>query len=62
MTVIIKEVRAKDGYLLDDTPRQATIKSNEVTTVEFLNQPLGGLRIVKLDSVTKKLWKVFGSR
>ena len=54
MTVIIKEVRAKDGYLLDDTPRQATIKSNEVTTVEFLNQPLGGLRIVKLDSVTKK--------
>ena len=54
MTVIIKEVRTKDGYLLDDTPRQATIKSNEVTTVEFLNQPLGGLRIVKLDSVTRK--------
>ena len=54
MTVIITEVRAKDGYLLDDTPKQATIKSNEVTTVEFLNQPLGGLRIVKLDSVTKK--------
>ena len=54
MTVIIKEVRAKDGYLLDDTPRQATIKSNEVTTVEFLNQPLRGLRIVKLDSVTRK--------
>lgn len=54
MTVIIKEVRAKDGYLLDDTPKQATIKSNEVTTVEFLNQPLGGLRIVKLDSVTKQ--------
>lgn len=54
MTVIITEVRAKDGYLLDDTPKQATIKSNEVTTVEFLNQPLGGLRIVKLDSVTRK--------
>lgn len=54
MTVIITEVRAKDGYLLDDTPKQATIKSNEVTTVEFLNQPLGGLRIVKLDSATRK--------
>jgi len=54
LTVIITEIRAKDGYLLDDTPKQATIKSNEVTTVEFLNQPLGGLRIVKLDSVTKK--------
>ena len=54
MTVIVKEVKAKDGYLLDDTPKQATIKSNEVTTLEFLNQPLGGLRIVKLDSVTHK--------
>ena len=54
MTVIVTEVRAKDGYLLDDTPKQATIKSNEVTTVEFLNQPLGDLRIVKLDEVTKK--------
>ena len=54
MTVIVKEVRAKAGYILDDTPKQATIKTNEVTTVEFLNQPLGGLRIIKLDSVTKK--------
>lgn len=53
-TVIITEVRAKDGYLLDDTPKQAVIKSNQVTTVEALNQPLGGLRIVKLDSVTHK--------
>ena len=25
-----------------------------MTTLEFLNQPLGGLRIVKLDSVTHK--------
>ena len=53
-TVIITEVKAKDGYLLDDTPKQAVIKSNQVTTVEVLNQPLGGLRIVKLDSVTHK--------
>lgn len=53
-TVIITEVRAKDGYLLDNTPKQAVIKSNQVTTVEVLNQPLGGLRIVKLDSVTHK--------
>jgi len=53
-TVIITEVRAKDGYLLDDTPKQAVIKSNQVTTVEVLNQPLGGLRILKLDSVTRQ--------
>lgn len=53
-TVIITETKAKDGYLLDDTPKQTVIKSNQVTTVEVLNQPLGGLRIVKLDSVTRE--------
>ena len=53
-TLIIKEARAKDGYILDDTPQTVKVKSNEVTTLEFRNQPLGGLRIVKLDSVTKK--------
>ena len=53
-TLIIKETRAKDGYILDDTPQTVKVKSNEVTTLEFRNQPLGGLRIVKLDSVTKK--------
>lgn len=54
MTVIAKEVRAKDGYLLDDTPQTVKVKSNEMITLEFRNQPLGGLRIIKLDSVTKK--------
>lgn len=53
-TLIIKETRAKDGYLLDDTPQTVKVKSNEVVTVEFRNQPLGGLRIVKLDSITHK--------
>jgi len=53
-TLIIKETRAKDGYLLDDTPQTVKVKSNEMITLEFRNQPLGGLRIIKLDSVTKK--------
>ena len=53
-TLIIKEMRAKAGYLLDDTPQTVKVKSNEMITLEFRNQPLGGLRIVKLDSVTKK--------
>ena len=53
-TLIIKETRAKDGYLLDDTPQTVKVKSNEIITLEFRNQPLGGLRIIKLDSVTKK--------
>ena len=53
-TLIIKESRTRDGYLLDDTPQTVKVKSNEIVTVEFRNQPLGGLRIVKLDSITHK--------
>ena len=53
-TLIIKETRAKDGYILDDTPQTVKIKSGEVVTVEFRNQPKGNLIVVKQDSVTKK--------
>ena len=53
-TLIIKETRAKDGYLLDDTPQTVKVKSNEIVTVEFRNQPKGNLIIVKQDSVTKE--------
>ena len=54
MTVIAREVRAKDGYILDDTPQTVKVKSNEVVTVEFRNQPKGNLIVVKQDSVTKE--------
>ena len=53
-TLVIKETRAKAGYILDDTPQTVKVKSNEVTTLEFRNQPKGNLIIVKLDSVTKE--------
>ena len=53
-TLIIKETRAKDGYLLDDTTQTVKVKSNEVVTVEFRNAPKGNLIIVKQDSVTKE--------
>ena len=53
-TLVIKETHAKDGYILDDTPQTVKVISNEMITLEFCNQPLGGLRIIKLDSVTKK--------
>ena len=53
-TLVIKETRAKDGYLLDDTPQTVKVKSNEVVTVEFRNAPKGDLIIVKQDSVTKE--------
>ena len=53
-TLIIKEARAKAGYILDDTPQTVKVKSNEVVTVEFRNQPKGNLIVVKQDSVTKE--------
>jgi len=53
-TLVIKETRAKVGYLLDDTPQTVKVKSNEVVTVEFRNAPKGNLIIVKQDSVTKE--------
>ena len=52
-TLVIKETRAKAGYILDDTPQTVKVKSNEVVTVEFRNAPKGNLIIVKQDSVTK---------
>ena len=52
-TLVIKETRAKAGYILDDTPQTVKVKSNEITTVEFRNQPKGNLIIVKQDSITK---------
>ena len=53
-TLVVKETRAKAGYLLDDTPQTAQIKAGQTVTLEFRNKPLGGLIIHKLDSVTKK--------
>jgi len=52
--LIVKETKAKNGYLLDDTAQTITIKSGEVVTLEFRNKPLGGLIINKLSSSDKK--------
>ena len=53
-TLVVKETRAKDGYLLDDTPQTAMIKAGQTVPLEFRNQPMGNLIINKLDSVTRK--------
>ena len=50
MTVIAREVRAKMGYLLDDSPQHALIKSGETAHLQFLNQPAGNLIIRKVSS------------
>ena len=46
-TLVVKETRAKDGFLLDDTPQTAQIKAGQTVTLEFRNKPLGNLVIEK---------------
>ena len=53
-TLVVKETRAKAGYLLDDAPQTATVKAGQTVTLEFRNQPQGSLIINKLSSADKK--------
>ena len=53
-TLVVKETRARDSYLLDDAPQTATVKAGQTVTLEFRNQPQGSLIINKLSSADKK--------
>ena len=52
-TLVIKETRAKPGYLLDDTPQTVQVQEGQTVTVEFRNQPTGQLIVHKLSSSDK---------
>lgn len=45
--LVVRETRAKPGYLLDDTPQTAEIQAGRTVNLEFRNQPLGNLIIQK---------------
>ena len=53
-TLVVKETRAKEGFLLDDTPQTAQIQAGQTVTLEFRNQPKGNLIVHKLSSTDKK--------
>lgn len=48
----IRETKTLPGYILDETPKQVTLKENEVTTVQFENKAKSPVYILKLDSET----------
>ena len=52
--LVVKETRAKDGFILDDTPQTAQIQAGQTVTLEFRNQPTGQLIIHKLSGNDKK--------
>ena len=51
---IITEIKAPDGYLIDDPTRTITVTSGDTQTIVFKATKPGGLIIEKRDSVTKE--------
>jgi len=51
-SLVVKETRAKAGYILDDTAQTVTVIPGKAVSLEFRNYPKGSLIIRKYDSVT----------
>lgn len=52
---VVRETKAPEGYILDETPKTVEVKTNVPTVVTFENKPLSGIKIVKTDSETGEL-------
>ena len=52
-TIIAKEVRAADGYVLDCQPQSVLIKEGEAQQITFYNKAFGGVEIIKVDAADK---------
>lgn len=52
-TVVVREVEAPDGYVLDDTPITVEIAANDAQTIETFNAPIGGLELIKVSAADK---------
>lgn len=48
------ESKAPNGYLIDDTPQDFEVTSNQFIKLVFENKPLSGLTILKTDAQTNK--------
>ncbi len=53
LTLVVKETRAKTGYILDDVPQTIKTKPGETVKLEFRNKKQGNLVIHKLSSTDK---------
>ncbi|MDE7262236.1 MAG: hypothetical protein K2N78_09300, partial [Oscillospiraceae bacterium] len=52
-TIIAKEVRAADGYVLDGHPQTVLIKEGDAQQITFYNKANGGVEIIKVDAADK---------
>uniref|UniRef100_UPI00260E975B SpaA isopeptide-forming pilin-related protein n=1 Tax=uncultured Oscillibacter sp. TaxID=876091 RepID=UPI00260E975B len=53
VTIVAKEIRTLDGYLLDTTPKTIQIKVGDAQTLKFYNTPVGGLELIKVNEADK---------
>ena len=53
-TVVAREIKSVEGFVLDGTPQDILIKAGTVQNLTFWNKRQGALIINKLDAVTKK--------
>ena len=53
LTLVVREIRAKPNYLLDDVPQTIKMKPGETVRLEFRNKKLGNLVIHKLSSADR---------
>ncbi|WP_147539355.1 SpaA isopeptide-forming pilin-related protein [Anaerotruncus rubiinfantis] len=51
---VVSEIKAPEGYLLDSTPKNIYVEAGKLNTVECFNVPLAALRLLKIDSETRK--------
>jgi len=52
------ERKAPDGYELDANVYNITVLPGQLATLQLQNTPLGGIRLTKIDSITKR--PIFG--
>ncbi len=53
-TIVARETRAKEGYLLDDVPQTVTIEAGRTAKLEFRNQPKGSVTLYKFSSADRR--------
>ncbi len=51
---VVRETKAPDGYLLDETPKTIEVKIDVPTLTTFTNKKLTGIQIKKIDDSTGK--------
>ena len=53
-TYVVTEVKAPDGYVLDNTSQTVKVDRNDTQTLTFTNTPIGGGQIIKVDADSGK--------